>query len=192
MRPMSRRIGHLFGPRDLILHDELIHNSALQGMPALRARRRCRSPITTGLPSIRFCGEQRHRFERVLIVIEGHLQHGRGLPRAAAVHRDQTPPQGVPDGRRSPFIRRHGSDRARHPRTFWTCRRRGRYLDGHAQQDLAGCGGYITGRDRVGRAPEVSGTGIPLQCRHVAAGRRRLSGGARVLRQRAAARRTAA
>src|SRR5690606_19693991 len=32
-------IGHLFGPRDLVLHDELIHNSVLQGIQLSGARR---------------------------------------------------------------------------------------------------------------------------------------------------------
>ena len=32
-------IGHLFGPKDLILHDEWIHNSALQGCLLSGARR---------------------------------------------------------------------------------------------------------------------------------------------------------
>jgi len=28
-------IGHLFGPKDLIVHDALIHNSALIGIPTI-------------------------------------------------------------------------------------------------------------------------------------------------------------
>ena len=63
-------IGHLFGPRDLILHDELIHNSILQGIQLSGARR---LPFTHNDPIAleRILAEQRRQFERVLIVLEG-------------------------------------------------------------------------------------------------------------------------
>ena len=63
-------IGYLFGPRDLILHDELIHNSILQGI-ALSGARRLSFPHNdcSALDSI--LDKRRHHFERVLVVLEG-------------------------------------------------------------------------------------------------------------------------
>ena len=63
-------IGYLFGPRDLVVHDELIHNSTLQGIQLAGARRlpfphNDLSALDVLLP------QQRREFERVLIVVEG-------------------------------------------------------------------------------------------------------------------------
>ncbi len=63
-------IGHLFGPRDLILHDELIHNSVLQGA-LLSGARRLSFPHNDWQALDRLLHEQRHAFERVLVVVEG-------------------------------------------------------------------------------------------------------------------------
>lgn len=63
-------IGHLFGPKDLILHDELIHNSILQGITLSGAKRLPFSHNdSSALDAI--LTEQRHHFEKVLIVVEG-------------------------------------------------------------------------------------------------------------------------
>lgn len=63
-------IGYLFGTNDLILHDALIHNSALQGILLSGAKR---MPFEHNdwqhLDSL--LQEHRHDFERVLIIIEG-------------------------------------------------------------------------------------------------------------------------
>ena len=63
-------IGYLFGPRDLILHDELVHNSILEGITLSGAKR---LPFAhndcAALNEILM--KQRHHFERVLIVTEG-------------------------------------------------------------------------------------------------------------------------
>ena len=63
-------IGHLFGPKDLILHDELIHDSAFQGMKLSGATRR---PFPHGDTSAlaRLLEQLRPNFEKVLIVVEG-------------------------------------------------------------------------------------------------------------------------
>lgn len=63
-------IGHLFGPRDLILHDELIHNSILQGI-TLSGARRLVFPHNDWAALDASLDEQRHHFERVLVVLEG-------------------------------------------------------------------------------------------------------------------------
>jgi len=63
-------IGHLFGPRDLIVHDEFIHNSALQGIQ-LSGARRLVFPHND-LPALdQLLAAQRGGFERALVVVEG-------------------------------------------------------------------------------------------------------------------------
>ncbi|WP_150643366.1 aminotransferase class I/II-fold pyridoxal phosphate-dependent enzyme [Pseudomonas fluorescens] len=63
-------IGYLFGPRDLVLHDELIHNSVLQGIQLSGARRL--SFAHNDWEAVdRLLSDQRQHFERVLVVLEG-------------------------------------------------------------------------------------------------------------------------
>jgi len=63
-------IGHLFGPRDLIVHDEFIHNSSLQGIQLSGARRLSFAHNDwTALDAL--LKQHRRDFERTLIVIEG-------------------------------------------------------------------------------------------------------------------------
>lgn len=63
-------IGYLFGPRDLVVHDELIHNSTLQGIQ-LAGARRLPFPHNDYAALELLLAEQRTQFERVLIVVEG-------------------------------------------------------------------------------------------------------------------------
>jgi len=63
-------IGYLFGPRDLVIHDELIHNSVLQGIQ-LSGARRLGFPHNDWEALDRLLGDQRQNFERVLVVLEG-------------------------------------------------------------------------------------------------------------------------
>ncbi|MBL8396050.1 MAG: aminotransferase class I/II-fold pyridoxal phosphate-dependent enzyme, partial [Candidatus Accumulibacter sp.] len=63
-------IGHLFGPQDLVVHDELIHNSVLQGI-SLSGARRLPFPHNDWTALEAQLGQQRHHFQRVLIVLEG-------------------------------------------------------------------------------------------------------------------------
>jgi len=63
-------IGHLFGPKDLILHDALIHNSALQGIQ-LSGAMRLSFPHNDWAALDALLAKQRHSFERVLIIVEG-------------------------------------------------------------------------------------------------------------------------
>lgn len=63
-------IGYLFGPKDLILHDSLAHNSILQGAQLSGAKRiPFRHNDWAHLDEI--LTDNRNNFERVLIVIEG-------------------------------------------------------------------------------------------------------------------------
>jgi 8-amino-7-oxononanoate synthase len=62
-------IGYLFGPRDLVIHDNLIHNSVLDGIKLSGAARRgFPHNDPTALEAI--LSEIRGQFERVLIVVE--------------------------------------------------------------------------------------------------------------------------
>lgn len=64
-------IGHLFGPEDLILNDEFIHNSAIQGS-ILSGARRLSFPHNDWQALARILEkQQRHNYRRVLILIEG-------------------------------------------------------------------------------------------------------------------------
>jgi 8-amino-7-oxononanoate synthase len=137
-------IGHLFGPRDLILHDELIHNSALQGIQ-LSGARRLPFPHNDWAALDTLLAEQRHRFERVLIVTEGiYSMDGDypDLPRFIDIKRrhkaflmvDEAHSFGVM-GKSGFGIREHfgiAGDEV----DIWM---------GTLSKTLAGCGGYITG-----------------------------------------------
>lgn len=63
-------LGYLLGPKDLVLHDEYIHNSALVGAQ-LSGARRIAFPHNDSEALDALLTRHRHRFERVLIVIEG-------------------------------------------------------------------------------------------------------------------------
>ena len=72
-------IGYLFGPKDLVIHDSLIHNSVLEGIKlAGSARRSFPHNDTTALDGI--LAEIRGQFERVLIVVEGHYSMDGDIP----------------------------------------------------------------------------------------------------------------
>ncbi len=63
-------IGHLFNNKDLILHDELIHNSILQGITLSGAKRLSFAHNdSSALEKILI--NQRQHYERVLIILEG-------------------------------------------------------------------------------------------------------------------------
>lgn len=63
-------IGYLFSANDLILHDELIHNSTLVGAQ-LSGAKRLSFPHNDHAALDQLLSEQRRHYERVLIVLEG-------------------------------------------------------------------------------------------------------------------------
>ena len=63
-------IGHLFGPKDLVLHDALIHNCSLLGAQ-LSGAKRLPFPHNDWAALDALLADQRQHYERVLIVIEG-------------------------------------------------------------------------------------------------------------------------
>ena len=72
-------IGHLLGPQDLILHDALIHNSALQGA-LLSAADRLPFPHNDWQALDQILAQKRDTYRRVLIVIEGVYSMDGGIP----------------------------------------------------------------------------------------------------------------
>jgi 8-amino-7-oxononanoate synthase len=137
-------IGQLFGPRDLIVHDALVHNSALLGMQLSGARR---MPFAHNDAEAldRLLAQCRLQYERVLIVVEGiYSMDGDypDLPRLIEIKRrhraflmvDEAHSLGVL-GERGRGIQEHfglrGSDV-----DIWM---------GTLSKTLASCGGYIAG-----------------------------------------------
>lgn len=72
-------IGYLFGPKDLILHDALAHNSIIEGIKLSGATRRSFAHNDTAQLD-QILTEIRSQFERVLIVIEGHYSMDGDIP----------------------------------------------------------------------------------------------------------------
>ena len=172
-------IGYLFGPKDLILHDALIHNCSLQGIQ-LSGARRLAFPHNDWAALDAILKEQRRQFERVLVVIEGiYSMDGDfpDLPRFVEVKRkhraflmiDEAHSFGVM-GKNGMGIREHfglaGADV-----DIWM---------GTLSKALAGCGGYIAGETAlvehlkfmapgflysVGMSPPVAAASLAaLQC----------------------------
>ncbi len=137
-------IGYLFGPKDLVLHDALIHNSVLQGI-AVSGAKRLSFTHNDWAQLDALLTQQRRQFERVLIVLEGiYSMDGDtpDLPRFIEIKRkhrtflmvDEAHSFGVM-GATGKGIREHfgldGSDV-----DIWM---------GTLSKALAGCGGYIAG-----------------------------------------------
>lgn len=137
-------IGYLFGPKDLVIHDALIHNSVLEGVKLSGAvRRSFPHNDTAALDAI--LGEIRGQFERVLIVIEGLYSMDGDIPdlprfielktrHKAFLMVDEAHSLGVL-GERGCGLREHFGM----PGTavdIWM---------GTLSKTLAGCGGYIAG-----------------------------------------------
>lgn len=77
-------ISTLFGPKDLVIHDSLIHNSVLEGTRLSGASRRSFPHNDTAtLDSI--LAEIRSQFERVLIVVEGLYSMDGDIPDLPAI-----------------------------------------------------------------------------------------------------------
>lgn len=137
-------IGHLFGAKDLIVHDALIHNSALVGAQLSGATRRS-FPHNDTEALERLLIEQRDRFERVLIVVEGIYSMDGDAPDLPELVRiknrygallmvDEAHSFGVL-GARGLGLREHANVPAKAV-DIWM---------GTLSKALAGCGGYIAG-----------------------------------------------
>lgn len=75
-------IGQLMGPRDLVLHDALIHNSAVEGA-RLSGARRIAFPHNDWAAAERELVQHRRRHGRALILLEGHYSMDGDVPALA-------------------------------------------------------------------------------------------------------------
>ncbi len=72
-------IGHLLGPRDLIVHDALVHNSGAEGV-RLSGAKRIAFAHNDWAAAERELAANRKRHTRALIVIEGHYSMDGDMP----------------------------------------------------------------------------------------------------------------
>ena len=89
-------IGHLFGRNDLILYDILSHNSVLQGCQLSGAKAIAFSHNDVDALE-KILADQRHRYQRVLIVIEGVYSADGGHSGPAGVHCSEAALQNLPN-----------------------------------------------------------------------------------------------
>jgi 8-amino-7-oxononanoate synthase len=137
-------IGHLFGPKDLIVHDALIHNSALLGIQLSGARR---MPFAHNDWEAldRLLTQDRMQYERVLIVVEGlYSMDGDmpDLPHFVEIKRRHRAFLMVDEAHSLGVLGRNGRGIQEH---FGL---RGSDVDiwmGTLSKALASCGGYIAG-----------------------------------------------
>lgn len=152
-------ISHLFGPNDLILHDELIHNSVIVGARLSRAHR-IAFPHNDWRAVDRLLQQGRRDYARVLIVVEGIYSMDGDYPDLPAFvelrnrHRvflmvDEAHSLGVM-GKRGFGIREHfglsGEDV-----DIWM---------GTLSKALGSCGGYITGSEALMYSLRYSAAGF--------------------------------
>ncbi|MXS86209.1 aminotransferase class I/II-fold pyridoxal phosphate-dependent enzyme [Nitrosomonas sp. HPC101] len=137
-------IGYLFGPKDLVIHDSLIHNSVLQGIQLSGATRRS-FPHNDTVALDQILAEIRAQFERVLIVTEGLYSMDGDIPDLPALIRikqhhkaflmvDEAHSLGVL-GATGKGVREHFGIQGKEV-DIWM---------GTLSKTLAGCGGYIAG-----------------------------------------------
>ena len=91
---------------DLVLHDDAVHNSVIDGIRlsgATRARLPAQRPRRA---RERCCAAPRREHRRALIVVEGLYSHGRRHRRPAAPRRAQAALRRLADGRRGALARR--------------------------------------------------------------------------------------
>jgi 7-keto-8-aminopelargonate synthetase-like enzyme len=72
-------IGHLLGPDDLVVHDQLVHNSCAEGV-RLSGARRLAFPHNDWAAATRLLAEARGRHGRALLLIEGHYSMDGTVP----------------------------------------------------------------------------------------------------------------
>ena len=141
-------IGYLFGPKDLILHDSLIHNSIVQG-GQLSGATRLPFPHNDWQALDEILFQQRKNFERVLIVIEGIYSMDGDYPdlkhfveikqrHKAFLMVDEAHALGVL-GEKGHGIKEHAGVDG-HEVDLWM---------GTLSKTLASCGGYIAGESAL-------------------------------------------
>lgn len=138
-------IGHLFGARDLVLHDQLIHNSIAEGA-RLSGARRLAFAHNDWREAGRILAAERGRHGRALLVVEGHYSMDGDVPELARFAElaerhdallmvDEAHALGVLGATGRGSAEQCGVDPARID--IWM---------GTLSKTLSACGGYIAGR----------------------------------------------
>jgi 8-amino-7-oxononanoate synthase len=137
-------IGHIAGPKDMVVHDALCHNSIVMGGSLSGAARR--SFAHNDLDSLdRMLTATRDKFERALIVVEGHYSMDGDypdLPRLLELKTRHDAWLMVDEAHSLGVLGRRGHGIAEH---FGVDPRRVDIWMGTLSKTLAGCGGYIAG-----------------------------------------------
>ena len=137
-------IGHLLGPRDLIVHDALVHNSGAEGV-RLSGARRIAFAHNDWAAAERELAAHRKRHSRALILIEGHYSMDGDMPDLARfidmarrhdawLMVDEAHSVGVLGASGRGVFEQQGVDPA--GVDIWM---------GTLSKTLSGCGGYIAG-----------------------------------------------
>ena len=141
-------IGHIAGPKDLVVHDALCHNSIVMGGTLSGAARRFFAH--NDLDSLdRMLTTIRHKFERTLIVVEGHYSMDGDypdLPRLLELKTRHDAWLMVDEAHSLGVLGRRGYGIAEH---FGVDPRRVDIWMGTLSKTLAGCGGYIAGCEEL-------------------------------------------
>lgn len=137
-------LGYLMGPKDLILHDEYIHNSALVGAQ-LSGAKRISFPHSDADALEALLTRHRGQFERVLIVIEGlYSMDGDipDLPRFIEIKRRHQAWLMVDEAHSFGVLGKHGLGLREY---FGVAATDVDIWMGTLSKSLAGCGGFIAG-----------------------------------------------
>ncbi len=137
-------IGYLFGPKDLIIHDEYIHNSSVVGSQLSGAKRL--SFAHNNLDTLeKLLGDNRAKFDQVLIIVEGLYSMDGDYPdlaRLVDIKRRYNSFLMVDEAHSFGVLGNTGLGLKEHSDT------QGKDVDiwmGTLSKTLSGCGGYIAG-----------------------------------------------
>lgn len=137
-------IGHLFGPKDLVVHDALIHNSILEGI-RLSGAKRLSFPHNDHAALDRILSDARRHHERVLVVVEGiYSMDGDfpDLPEFVAIKRKHHALLMVDEAHSIGVMGAGGRGIAEH---FGMDSKEVDLWMGTLSKALASCGGYVAG-----------------------------------------------
>jgi len=152
-------IGHLYGRRDLLAHDALVHNSVVHG--CLHANgRRLNFPHNDWAALDRLLSEYRERHERALIVLEGlYSMDGDypDLPRFLEVKKRHRAHLMIDEAHSLGVLGEHGYGIREH---FGIASEEVDIWMGTLSKALASCGGYIAGSRELVECLRLSAPGF--------------------------------
>lgn len=137
-------IGHLVGPRDLVIHDSLAHDSILQGCQLSGATRRP-FPHNDHAALDALLTEIRHQYRRVLILIEGVYSQDGDIPDLPAIIEIKKKHRALLMIDEAHSVGVLGETGGGIGEYFDVDRRDVELWSGTMSKALAGCGGYVAG-----------------------------------------------